>query len=152
MLSRLKKERSKATLDSQVLWHGSMSLHREILSVPAMLSRHKDPGGPLIPPLGWTDSFPPWFLLIFLSLDLQPSASQSTAFKYIPFLLYWSWFLLFSTKVHIIKAMVFPVVVYGCENWTIKKAEHRRIVLSNCGTGKGSLKSLRLQGNQTSQF
>ena len=31
------------------------------------------------------------------------------------------------TKVHLIKAMVFPVVMYGCENWTIKKAEHRRI-------------------------
>ena len=31
------------------------------------------------------------------------------------------------TKVHIIKAMVFPVVMYGCESWTIKKAEHRRI-------------------------
>ena len=30
-------------------------------------------------------------------------------------------------KVHIIKAMVFPVVMYGCENWTIKKAEHQRI-------------------------
>ena len=32
-----------------------------------------------------------------------------------------------STKVHIVKAMVFPVVMYGCESWTIKKAEHRRI-------------------------
>ena len=31
------------------------------------------------------------------------------------------------TKVHLVKAMVFPVVTYGCENWTIKKAEHRRI-------------------------
>ena len=31
-----------------------------------------------------------------------------------------------STKVHIVKAMVFPVVMYGCESWTIKKAEHRR--------------------------
>ena len=30
-------------------------------------------------------------------------------------------------KVHLIKAMVFPVVVYGCESWTIKKAEHQRI-------------------------
>ena len=30
-------------------------------------------------------------------------------------------------KVHIVKAMVFPVVMYGCESWTIKKAEHRRI-------------------------
>ena len=33
----------------------------------------------------------------------------------------------FSTKVHIVKAMVFLVVMYGCESWTIKKAEHRRI-------------------------
>ena len=32
-----------------------------------------------------------------------------------------------STKVHLIKAMVFPVVMYGCESWTVKKAEHRRI-------------------------
>ena len=32
-----------------------------------------------------------------------------------------------STKVHLVKAMVFPVVMDGCENWTIKKAEHRRI-------------------------
>ena len=30
------------------------------------------------------------------------------------------------TKVHLVKAMVFPVVMYGCENWTIKKAEHQR--------------------------
>ena len=32
-----------------------------------------------------------------------------------------------STKVRLVKAMVFPVVMYGCENWTLKKAEHRRI-------------------------
>ena len=31
------------------------------------------------------------------------------------------------TKVHLVKAMVFPVVLYGCESWTVKKAEHRRI-------------------------
>ena len=31
------------------------------------------------------------------------------------------------TKVHLVKAMVFPAVMYGCENWTIKKAEHQRI-------------------------
>ena len=30
-------------------------------------------------------------------------------------------------KIHLIKAMVFPVAMYGCESWTIKKAEHRRI-------------------------
>ena len=33
------------------------------------------------------------------------------------------------TKVHIVKAMVFPVVMYGCESWTAKKAEHQRIVV-----------------------
>ena len=32
-----------------------------------------------------------------------------------------------STKIHLVKAMVFPVVMYGCESWTIKKAEHQRI-------------------------
>ena len=31
------------------------------------------------------------------------------------------------TKVHIVKAMVFPVVIYGCESWTVKKVEHQRI-------------------------
>ena len=32
-----------------------------------------------------------------------------------------------STKIHLVKAMVFPVVMYGCESWTVKKAEHQRI-------------------------
>ena len=40
------------------------------------------------------------------------------------------------TKVHLIKAMVFPVVMYGCESWTKKKAEGRRIMLLNCGVGE----------------
>ena len=35
--------------------------------------------------------------------------------------------IILPTKVHLVKAMVFPVVMYGCESWTIKKAEHRRI-------------------------
>ena len=35
--------------------------------------------------------------------------------------------IILSTKVHLVKTMVFPVVMYGCESWTIKKAEHRRI-------------------------
>ena len=42
------------------------------------------------------------------------------------------------TKVHLVKAMVFPVVMYGCENWTIKKAERQRVVLLNCGVGGDS--------------
>ena len=32
-----------------------------------------------------------------------------------------------STKIHLVKAIVFPVVIYGCESWAVKKAEHRRI-------------------------
>ena len=35
--------------------------------------------------------------------------------------------IILSTKVHLVKAMVFPVVMYGCERWTVKKVEHRRI-------------------------
>ena len=39
------------------------------------------------------------------------------------------------TKVCPVKAMVFPVVMYGCESWTIKKAQHQRIDVLNCGVG-----------------
>ena len=42
------------------------------------------------------------------------------------------------TKVHLIKAMFFPVVMCGCESWTIKKAEHLRLMLLNCGVGEES--------------
>ena len=42
------------------------------------------------------------------------------------------------TKVHLFKAMVFPVVMCGCESWTVKKAERRRMMLLNCGVGEGS--------------
>ena len=42
------------------------------------------------------------------------------------------------TKVHLVKAMVFPVVMYGCESWTIKKAEHQKIDV---------FESLELQGD-----
>ena len=42
------------------------------------------------------------------------------------------------TKVHLVKVMVFPVVMYGCESWTVKKAEHRRIDALNCGVGEDS--------------
>ena len=50
------------------------------------------------------------------------------------------------TKVHLVKAMVFPVVMYGCESWTVKKAEHWKLMLLNCGVGEDSWESLGLQG------
>ena len=44
------------------------------------------------------------------------------------------------TKVHLVKAMVFPVVMYGCKSWTLKKTECQRIdaLLLNCGVGEDS--------------
>ena len=42
------------------------------------------------------------------------------------------------TKVHLVKAMVFSVAMYGCESWTIKKAERRKLMLLNCGVGEDS--------------
>ena len=41
-------------------------------------------------------------------------------------------------KVHLVKSMVFPVIMYGCESWTIKKAESRGIDALNCGVGEDS--------------
>ena len=39
------------------------------------------------------------------------------------------------TKFHIVKTMVFPVVMYGSENWIIQKADHQELMLLNCGAG-----------------
>ena len=52
------------------------------------------------------------------------------------------------TKVHLVKAMVFPVVMYGCESWAVKKAEHRRIDGLNCGVGEDSYSHLDCKETQ----
>ena len=44
----------------------------------------------------------------------------------------------FANKVHLVKAIVFPVVMYGSESWTIKRAEHQKLMLLNCGIGEDS--------------
>ena len=54
-------------------------------------------------------------------------------------------------KLHIVKVMVFLVVMYGYESWTLKKAECQRIDALNCDAGEASWESLGQQGNQTSQ-
>ena len=54
------------------------------------------------------------------------------------------------TKVHLVKTMVFPLVMYGFESWTIKKIEHPRIDALNCGIGEDSRESLGLQGDPIS--
>ena len=56
------------------------------------------------------------------------------------------------TKVHLVKAMVFPVVMYGCESWTVKKLSAKELMLLNCGVGEDSCESLGLQGDPTSPF
>ena len=42
------------------------------------------------------------------------------------------------TKVHLVKAMVFPVVMYGCESWTMKRLSAEELMLLNCGVGEDS--------------
>ena len=42
------------------------------------------------------------------------------------------------TRIHLVKAMIFPIFIYGCESWTIKKAEGRKINALNCGVGEDS--------------
>ena len=64
------------------------------------------------------------------------------------------------TKVHIVKAMIFPVVMYKCESWTIKKAKWQKITLSNCGVGEDNksylnskeIKPVNPKGNQLGIF
>ena len=55
-----------------------------------------------------------------------------------------------STKVHLVKDMVFPVVVYGCESWTIKKDEHQRIDAFELWCWRRLLRVLGQQGDPTS--
>ena len=54
-------------------------------------------------------------------------------------------------NIHLVKAIVFPVVMYECESWTIKKASAEELMLLNCGVGEDSWESLGLQGDQTRQ-
>ena len=54
------------------------------------------------------------------------------------------------TKVHLVKAMVFPGVIYGCESWTIKKLSSEELMLLNCGVEENSWESLGPQGDPTS--
>ena len=57
------------------------------------------------------------------------------------------------TKVHLVKAMAFPVVMYGYESWTIKKAQSaKEFMLLKCGVGEDSWESPGLQGDPTSPF
>ena len=58
--------------------------------------------------------------------------------------------LLNNLPICLVKAMVFPAVMYGCESWTIKKLSAEELMLLNCGVGEDSSESLGLQGDPTS--
>ena len=55
------------------------------------------------------------------------------------------------TEVRLVKAMVFPVFMYGYESWTIRNAEPKELMPLNCGAGEDSRESPGQQGDQTSQ-
>ena len=57
----------------------------------------------------------------------------------------------FANKSPSSQAMFFPVVMYGYESWTTKKADAQELMLLNCGVGEDSWESLGLQGDPTSQ-
>ena len=67
----------------------------------------------------------------------------------------WKADIILLTKVHIVKALAFPVVMYYCESWTVKKAEHKEPMPLNCDAGENSwessgqqIKPVNLKGNQ----
>ena len=55
------------------------------------------------------------------------------------------------TKVHLVKAVVFPVIRYECESWMIKRLRAEELMLLNCGVGEDSRESLGQQGDKTSK-
>ena len=63
----------------------------------------------------------------------------------------WKGNITLPTKVHLVKDMVFPVVMYGCESWTIKRLRAEELSLLNCGVGEDSWESLEQHGDKTSK-
>ena len=59
--------------------------------------------------------------------------------------------IILPTEVHLVKAMLFPVVMYGFKSWAINSVGAEELMLLNCCAGEGSWESLRQQGDQTSQ-
>ena len=58
----------------------------------------------------------------------------------------------FNPSNRLVKAMVFPVVMYGCESWTVRKLSAEELMLLNCGVGEDSCEYLGLQGDPNNPF
>ena len=61
-----------------------------------------------------------------------------------------SWDITLPMKVELVKAMVFPVVMYGCESWTLRKLNTEELMILSCGVGEDSWVFFGLQGGQSS--
>ena len=105
--------------------HTTLWIYHKYTYIPSLLNLPPSPHP--IPPL--------W--VVTEHVDWAPCVIQQLPTSY----------LFYTTKVHLVKALVFPVVRYGCESWTVKKAE---LMLLKCGVGEDSWESLGLQGDPTS--
>ena len=86
-----------------------------------------------------TTSFPEWLY----HFTFPPAIKGRFSFSTLPFSDFSCFHKCISISHHgLVKAMVFPVVMYGCESWTVKKAERWRLMLLNCGVGEHSWESL----------
>ena len=86
----------------------------------------------------------------FLAIIISNISLLCSSFLFADIPIMYTLHLLLLTKVCLVKATVFPVVMYRCESWTMKKAETKELMLSNGGAGEDSWESLGLQGDPTS--
>ena len=73
----------------------------------------------------------------------RPPAPRKKSYDHLSILK--SRYIILPTKICLVKAMVFPVVIYGCESWTIEKLSTKKLMLLSCGVGEDSQESLGLQ-------
>ena len=103
-------------------------------------------------PWKWWETFFPWIpkslQMVTAAMKLKDACSLEEKLDKLSVLK--SRDITLPIKVCLVKAMVFPVVMYGCESWTIKMLSIKDLMLLNCGVGEYSWESLGLQGDPTS--
>ena len=143
LLMRVKEESQKAGLNSTLKklrsWHPVPSLHGEYMGDKTEIVADFIFLGSKITEDGDLSHEIKWCLV--LGRKAVTNLDSVLKSRHIPLF----------TKVHLVKAMVFPVVMYGCESWTIKKAKRWRIGAFECSIGEDSWESLGLQGDPTNQ-
>ena len=92
---------------------------------------------------------PKWLQMVTTAVKLKDNCFLEEKLRTNPDSILKSRDITWPTKVYIVKTVGFPVVKYGYERWTIKKAEGKKLMLFNCGVGEDSWKSLEKQRHQT---